>query len=167
MCQSKRMACCRAVNLFGKAHRVERPNASTLLFSASSCSAPGDAHFHRVIVDSNEAAGRRLPRVVCWSQAVSFAPGVWNRHQFGGERRQFFRANGIWLMCGKEDRIERRTLAALARCSARGSRSSLRWKWRARSADGLTCRGGRLVQIRSQRSDRAVLVAVLHGPHPL
>nr|WP_283827030.1 hypothetical protein [Bradyrhizobium diazoefficiens] len=31
-------------------------------------------------------------------------------------------ADGIWLMRGQEARIERRTLAALRRCSARGSR---------------------------------------------
>lgn len=61
MCQSKRMACCRAANLFGKARRAERPNASTLLFSSTSCSAPGRVHFHRVMLTRATAAGRRLP----------------------------------------------------------------------------------------------------------
>lgn len=77
MCQSKRMACCRAANLFGKAHGLEIPNASTLLFSSTSCSAPGRVHFHLVVVDEDDC--RRPSSVLLWCAGVSgsWAPPGW------------------------------------------------------------------------------------------
>lgn len=76
------MACCRAANLFGNTHRLEIPNASTLLFSSISCSAPGRVHFHRVIVDEDDSRRPSSSLVVCWSKRL-FGSLAWDRHQFG------------------------------------------------------------------------------------
>lgn len=143
------------------------PNRSTLLFSQTSYSAPGRMHFHRVIVDSNDS--RRSSAVPVWcAGAKPFllhpkfgiainsgrTPAVLPRQRHLADAWQGRSHRAPHARC--VDALQRARLTLITAMEMEGT-----------SADGLTCRGGRLGQIRSQRSDRAVLVAVLHGPHPL
>lgn len=64
------MACCRTAHLFGKAHRVEGQNASTLVLDPNSCSASSRMDFHPAIADQNDSRRSWAIRVVCWGKRL-------------------------------------------------------------------------------------------------